>query len=115
MKRILLALLISVSCLSLFALGKKKNTLPVEGVIMMYGNMPFAFPGLVTDSGEEYTLTTENKKLMKKIRENAGNRVYVYGSVLNSSEENGKVFQMLKDGFLEVKDLEKVKRKRIKK
>jgi len=108
----LIALMGCISCLS--ALGKKdmnKDEIITEtGVIQMYGNMPFSFPGIVTEEGKKYTISTDDKKLMDQVLKCAGKRVLVKGTVnYPENTENKKVFQMLKDGFFLIEEIEIVK------
>lgn len=100
---------------ALFARGKKdyKGTyIEVEGVIQLYGNIPFAYEGLVTDDGRHYSLKGDSDKLKEKFAELTGRRVKVTGYVEAPENDGGEVlkaYDMLKDGYLWVLDIDKVK------
>lgn len=113
-----------ISCMICFSIlsaaGKNKNTInsievknscniKVSGVVKMYGNMPFSYPGIETPDGKKYSIVSGNPKLLKKIRDCAGREITVYGIVNRPVSDDVKGFQMLKDGYLYVEDYEVVK------
>lgn len=118
MKKLLVILTILVTSMSLFAKGRTDlgdKYVEETGVIQMYGNMPFSYPGLVTEDGKKYTLKTTSEKTENKIKDLVGRRVTVIGVVDIPVSEDGqeiKAFQMLKDGFLWVDEIERVKTKK---
>lgn len=87
----------------------------VTGVVKMYGNMPFAYPGIESIDGKKYSLVSGDSKLLKKVRECAGKEIVISGFINLPADENVKGFQMLKDGYLYVEGFELVKRSRKKK
>ncbi|MCQ2597404.1 MAG: hypothetical protein MJ181_06090 [Treponema sp.] len=116
MKKTLIFTAFMCCILALFAKGKRddiKGTyIEVEGVIQLYGNMPFAYEGLVTDDGKHYSLKGDSDKLKEKLIEFTGRRVKVTGYVAlpeNNDENAIKPYDMLKDGYLYVEEIEKVK------
>ena len=113
-----------ISCMICFSIlsaaGKNKNTInsievendysiKVSGVVKMYGNMPFSYPGIETPDGKKYSIVSGDPKLLKKIRDCAGREITVYGIVNRPVSDDVKGFQMLKDGYLYVEDYEVVK------
>lgn len=92
--------------------GKK---IKVTGIVKMYGNMPFSYPGIESVDGKKYSLVSGNPKLLKKVRECAGKSVVITGVVNLPVDENVKGFQMLKDGYLYVEEFELVKKAKKKK
>ena len=113
-----------ISCMICFSIlsaaGKNKNTInsievendysiKVSGVVKMYGNMPFSYPGIETSDGKKYSIVSGNPKLLKKIRDCAGREIAVSGIVNRPVSDDVKGFQMLKDGYLYVEDYEVVK------
>lgn len=113
-----------ISCMICFSIlsaaGKNKNTInsievknscsiKVSGVVKMYGNMPFSYPGIETSDGKKYSIVSGNPKLLKKIRDCAGREITVSGIVNRPVSDDVKGFQMLKDGYLYVENYEVVK------
>lgn len=124
MKRTIFALLLACGAVScLFAQGKKDSNYDSElmikeaaketitGVIAMYGNMPFAIPGLKTSDGKYYTLVSD-EKMMKKLKENAGRRVSIKGVINYPLEKDEMVFQLMENGYVYVDSFEIVKPKK---
>jgi len=130
MKKII-ALALSLCCISLVTAKAKNNdeigviikpgqtetgrNVSVTGVVKMYGNMPFSYPGIETSSGKKYSLVSGDPKLLKKVRECAGKEVIITGVVNRPVEDDVKPFQMLKDGYLYIESYEVVKTSKKKK
>ena len=82
-----------------------KDMVTVTGYIRSYGNDPFTFIGLVTDSGAEYSIIADEKN-MKEIQKAARYKIQVKGKI-NKSESTG--FNELKDGNLIVIEWKTIK------
>lgn len=121
MKKIILAALIACCITGLFAQGTKDSESlmllsqahkeEVKGIVELYGNMPFAIPGLKTDDGKYYTLVS-GEKMMKKLRESAGRRIIISGVVNYPLKEDEMVFQLMENGYIYVDSFEVVKPKK---
>lgn len=112
MKKFISTVLILFSVLLLFAYSKpaKDKVLSVSGLINVYGNEPFTFIGLKTDSGEEYSLIAE-KEVLDQLRNTQGKRITIKAS-LKENDKNKADTQVevnsLKNGNLIVLDWEYV-------
>lgn len=121
MKKLIIAALMAFSLTGLFAQGTKDSESvlllqqaekeEINGVIEMYGNMPFAIPALKTTDGKHYTLVA-GEKVMKKLRECAGRRVKINGVINYPLKEDEMVFQFMEDGYIYVDSYEVIKPKK---
>lgn len=113
MKKFLLIILsfsLIVSCISAKEKKNKKDLIQMEGLIQMYGNEPFSYPGLKTTENKYFSLLSENKKINDKILKNSGHKVLVWGEYESEVSDKSKLgFQKLKDGFFVVKKIKVIK------
>lgn len=125
MKKITLLAVFFCAIFSLHALGTNDSETPeetsaensvqaettqIEGLVSLYGNEPFSFPGIETSEGLRYTLVTEDKLLEKKIRKANGRKIIANGiAYLPVKPEKVERFRMLKDGYFFVEDFEIIK------
>ena len=96
--------------LSAYSKPVKDKVISVSGLINVYGNEPFTFIGLKTDSGEEYSLTAE-KEVLDQLRNTQGKRIEITGSIKQADKNQEKAaveFNSLKSGNLIVLDWEYV-------
>ena len=111
-KNITLLLLISFAAMC-FAYSKPQtNTVPEvkkTGVITMYGNEPFPFPGLDCENGEQYSIKAE-KDVLDTLRKTQGKKIEITGYIEKTKNDNNSIsFEELKDGYLIVKEWKYVK------
>ena len=113
MKRnISLLVIISMAAIC-FAYSKPNTNTATEvkktGVITLYGNEPFSFPGLDCANGEQYSIKAE-KEVIEDLRKTQGKKIEITGYIENEkSDQNTLVLDKLKDGFLIVKEWKYVK------
>jgi len=112
MKKLFLTLFLIFTSVLLSAYSKpvKDKVISVSGLINVYGNEPFTFIGIKTDSGEEYSLTAE-KEVLDQLRNTQGKRIEITGSVKQADKNQEKPvveFNSLKSGNLIVLDWEYV-------
>ena len=108
MKKLLLLLTgLGLLCGGLFAFGGKAPQ-TIVGHINFYGNEPFAYPGVVTVEGLEYTLYVPegSEFTLKDITANQGLMLEFKGRI-DDSQKGG--FQVLKDGVFVVEKFKVLK------
>ncbi|MCF0241871.1 MAG: hypothetical protein HUK25_04490 [Treponema sp.] len=114
MKKIIFLFLLFTTVISLNAFGKsdsRESYIQIEGVISLYGNEPHSFPGIKTSDGRKFSITSENKGIIKKINKLSGRKVLLTGYIRLQNE--GKApFKMLDDGYFVVEDYEVIKPKK---
>lgn len=112
MKKLFLTLFLIFTSVLLSAYSKpvKEKVISVSGLINVYGNEPFTFIGLKTDSGEEYSLTAE-KEVLDQLRNTQGKRITIKASLKENDKTKSEAqveFNSLKSGNLIVLDWEYV-------
>lgn len=112
MKKLFLTLFLIFTSVLLSAYSKpvKDKVISVSGLINVYGNEPFTFIGIKTDSGEEYSLTAE-KEVLDQLRNTQGKKIEITGSIKQADKNQEKAaveFNSLKSGNLIVLDWEYV-------
>ncbi len=92
------ALLVLILFSGVFMSASKSKVVKIKGTIHSYGNMPFNYPGIVTDKGEMYAVFGDNE-LKNKLLENQGYLIEFDGVVISKEEDP---VNALKDGSFEV-------------
>ncbi len=99
MKKLLL-FLFSMFCL-VFAVqsySKKNNFFSEAGTVRSFGNMPFNYPGFVTEDGKQYFIEADDS-LKSELLGVQGKRILLTGTIVKNNK-NGFSMNRLKDGAI---------------
>lgn len=97
-KNSILTLLILILFSGVFMSASRPNVKKIKGTIHSYGNMPFNYPGIVTEKGFEYAVFGD-KELKDNLLKNQGCLIEFEGVIIPKEKEP---VNSLKDGSFEV-------------
>ncbi|MEE0887254.1 MAG: hypothetical protein UIB61_10145 [Treponema sp.] len=111
MKKVFLVLAGFFCCLSAFFAHSRENNLFSEtGTVHSFGNMPFVFPGFVTDDGKQYFIEAD-ETLKNELLGVQGEKIILTGTVEKNDKKNVVSMNRLKDGTVKAESFKIIDRK----
>ena len=99
MKKVLLILAGMICLVSTgLAHSRKNNFFSETGTVRSFGNMPFNFPGFVTENGKQYLIEADDA-MKKELLDAQGKKIILNGTIAEK-ENNGFPMSTLKDGTI---------------
>lgn len=97
MKKVILSLAGMICLVSVGIAHSRKNSFfSEEGTVHSFGNMPFNFPGFITEDGKKYFIEADDA-MQKELLDAQGKKIILNGTIIAKENDNFAVNQ-LKDG-----------------
>lgn len=84
--------------------SRKNNFFSEEGTVCSFGNMPFNFPGFVTEDGRQYFIEADDS-MKSELLGTQGKKILLTGTIIEN-EKKGFVTNRLKDGSVKAVSFE---------
>lgn len=84
--------------------SRKSNLFSEEGTVHSFGNMPFNFPGFVTEDGKQYFIEADDS-MKSELLGTQGKRILLTGTIVKNKKKSF-FMNRLKDGAVEAVSFE---------